>query len=148
MKIISKNKKAYHEYEILEELQVGIELLGPEVKSLRGGGCNLKGSFCRIMKGEVWVFDAHISKYEYTDRFSKIEEKRTRKLLLNRKEIDKWQDKLKKEQHLTIIPLYIYFNEDGKIKLKIALCKGKKLYDKRASDKEKTIKRDLQKKEY
>lgn len=148
MTTISKNKKAYYDYEIIDEIQSGIELLGPEVKSLRKGSCNLKGSFCRIMKNELWLFDAHISRYEYTDKFNKIDEKRTRKLLLNRKEINKWQDRLSKEQHLTVVPLSIYFTDQGKVKLKVALCKGKKLYDKRASDKEKTIKRDLQQKQY
>ena len=148
MSIIAQNKKAYFEYEILEELHSGIELLGSEVKSLRKGSCNLKGSFCRIIKGEIWLFDAHISKYEYIDSFTKIEEIRTRKLLLHKKEINKLYIRMSKEQHLTIIPLSIYFNENGKVKLKIALCKGKKLYDKRASDKEKTIKRDIQRKEY
>lgn len=148
MNVIANNKKAYHDYFIIEELQVGVCLLGPEVKSLRQKKCNLKGSFCRIMKSEMWLFDAHISHYEYSDGFTTKDEVRTRKLLLNRKEIDKWQERLKLEQHLTIVPLSIYFNEDGKVKLKIALCKGKKLYDKRESDKEKSIKRDIQRKDF
>lgn len=146
--IIANNKKAYHEYFIIEELQAGISLTGPEVKSLRQKKCNLKGSFCRIMKSEIWLFDAHISHYEYAQGFTTKDEVRTRKLLLKRKEIDKLQEKLKLEQHLTIVPLSIYFNDDGKVKLKIALCKGKKLYDKRASEKEKTITRDIQRKDY
>jgi len=148
MKTISKNKKAYHDYEILEELETGIVLQGPEVKSLRNGKCNLKGSFCRFMKGELWLFDAHISRYENSDRFSNIEETRTRKLLLNRKELNKWMGRLEKEQHLTVIPLVIYFNTDNRVKLKVALCKGKKLYDKRNDQKEKDIKRKLQQKDY
>jgi len=148
MKTISKNKKEYHDYEILEELETGIVLQGPEVKSLRNGKCNLKGSFCRFMKGELWLFDAHISRYENSDRFSNIEETRTRKLLLNRKELNKWMGRLEKEQHLTVIPLVIYFNTDNRVKLKVALCKGKKLYDKRNDQKEKDIKRKLQQKDY
>lgn len=148
MKTISKNKKAYHDYEILEEIETGIVLQGPELKSLRNGRCNLKGSFCRFMKGELWMFDVHISRYENSDRFSKIDETRTRKLLLNRKELNKWMGRLEKEQHLTVIPLVIYFNSDNKVKLKVALCKGKKLYDKRNDQKEKDIKRKLQQKDY
>jgi SsrA-binding protein len=148
MKTITKNKKAYHDYEILDEVESGIKLLGPEVKSLRQGKCNLKGSFCRFFKNELWLFDCHISKYELVDGFTNTDETRDRKLLLNRKELDKWEERLNREQHLTIVPLAIYFNENNKVKLKIALCKGKKLYDKRQSEKEKTIKRNIQKGDY
>jgi SsrA-binding protein len=144
MKTITKNKKAYYDYEILDEIETGIKLLGPEVKSLRDNKCNLKGSFCRFMKNELWLFECHIGRYEQMDGFSNLEETRVRKLLLSRKELSKWEERLRKEQHLTIAPLSIYFNEKNKVKLKVALCKGKKLYDKRESEKKKTITRKLQ----
>ena len=146
MNIISKNRKVYHDYEILDEKECGIQLLGTEVKSLRVGKCNLKGSFCRFMKDELWLFDSHISKYEQADKFTQQDETRTRKILMHRKELNKWMGRTNKEQHLTIVPLSIYFNEDNKVKLKVALCKGKKLYDKRQSEKEKDVKRKLQQK--
>jgi SsrA-binding protein len=148
MKTITKNKKAYHDYEILETNEVGIKLIGPEVKSLRNGKCNLKGSFCRFMKGELWLFECHISKYEQIDGFTSADETRVRKILMSRKELNKWEERLRKEQQLTIVPLSIYFNEKNIIKLSISLVKGKKLYDKRNSDKEKTIKKKLQKGDY
>jgi len=144
IKTIAKNKKAYYDYEIIEEIEAGIELQGPEVKSLRQNKCNLKGSFCKFFKNELFVFDMHISKYETSDKFYNDDEIRNRKLLLHRKELNKWYGRIQKEQHLTIIPLHIYFNENNIVKIKIALCKGKKKYDKRAAEKEKDIKRKLQ----
>lgn len=139
-KLIAKNKKALFDYEVIETLEVGIKLLGPEVKSLRQSKCNLKGSFCKFFKGELFLFDAHISRYLQMDRFSKLEEKRTRKLLLNSKELDKWYGRVQKEK-LVIVPLSIYFNEKGKVKLEVFLGKGKKLYDKRQDDKDKEAKK-------
>lgn len=135
MKNIANNKKAYFDYEIIEEIESGIKLLGPEVKSLRLGRCNLKGSFCKYFKGELFVFGIHISKLDNIDKFSTISETRERKLLMTKRQLDKWFDRLDKEQHLTIVPLSIYFNDNNKIKIRIGLAKGKKLYDKRDTDK-------------
>lgn len=145
MNLISNNKKARFDYEIIETLNAGIMLLGPEVKSLREGKCNLKGSFCKFFNNELFLFDCHISKYEYTNNFTNIEETRDRKLLLTKKQLVKWSDRLKKEQHLTIVPLKIFFDDNNKVKVEIGLAKGKKLYDKRESEKQKTIIRDIQK---
>lgn len=148
MKTIANNKKARFDYEILEEIEAGIELKGPEVKSLRNGKCNLKGSFCKYFNSELFMFDVHISRFEQTDGFSKIDETRSRKLLMSRKELNKWMGRLEKEQHLTIVPLSMYFNQHNKVKVKVGLCKGKKLYDKRADQKEKDVKRKLQQRDY
>jgi len=143
MKIISKNKKAFHDYEILEKLEAGIELLGSEVKSIRMGRVNLKDSYVRIIKGEVWVFGMHISFIESTNPHYKPDEKRPRKLLLHRKQIDKWHGKVN-QVGLAIVPLMLYFNERNKAKLQIALAKGKKLHDKRETLKRKTAEREAQ----
>ena len=143
MKIISKNKKAFHDYEILEKLEAGIELLGSEVKSIRMGRVNLKDSYVRIIKGEVWVFGMHISFIESTNPHYKPDEKRPRKLLLHRKQIDKWHGKVN-QVGLAIVPLMLYFNEHNKAKLQIALAKGKKLHDKRETLKRKTAEREAQ----
>jgi len=126
IKIVTKNKKAFHDYEILEKLEAGIELLGSEVKSIRMSRVNLKDSYVRIIKGEVWVFGMHISFIESTNPHYKPDEKRPRKLLLHRKQIDKWYGKSKQEG-LAIVPLMLYFNEKNRAKLQIALAKGKKL---------------------
>jgi len=141
IKIVTKNKKAFHDYEILEKLEAGIELLGSEVKSIRMGRVNLKDSYVRIIKGEVWVFGMHISFLESTNPHYKPDEKRPRKLLLHRKQIDKWYGKMKQEG-LAIAPLMLYFNERNKAKLQIALAKGKKLHDKRETLKRKTAERE------
>ncbi|WP_456383024.1 SsrA-binding protein SmpB [Hydrogenimonas sp.] len=141
IKIIAKNKKAFHDYEILEKLEAGIELLGSEVKSIRMGRVNLKDSYVRIVKGEAWVFGMHISLLESTNPHYKPDEKRPRKLLLHRKQIDKWYGKMKQEG-LAIVPLMLYFNERNRAKLQIALAKGKKLHDKRETLKRKTAERE------
>jgi len=143
IKIVTKNKKAFHDYEILEKLEAGIELLGSEVKSIRMSRVNLKDSYVRIIKGEVWVFGMHISFIESTNPHYKPDEKRPRKLLLHRKQIDKWYGKSKQEG-LAIVPLMLYFNEKNRAKLQIALAKGKKLHDKRETLKRKTAEREAQ----
>ncbi len=141
IKIVAKNKKAFHDYEIIEKLEAGIELLGSEVKSIRMGRVNLKDSYVRIIKGEAWVFGMNISFLESTNPHYKPDEKRPRRLLLHRKQIDKWYGKMKQEG-LAIVPLMLYFNERNRAKLQIALAKGKKLHDKRETLKRKTAERE------
>lgn len=137
------NKKAYHDYEILEKFETGIVLIGSEIKSISKNKVNLKGSFCKFFKNELYIFDMHVSNFEHNSIFSKnIEEKRERKLLLKRKELDKLKSKVE-INGLSIIPLKIYFNDKHKCKIEIALCKGKKNYDKRETEKEKSINMEI-----
>lgn len=140
-RIIANNKKAYFDYEILETLESGIVLAGSEVKSIRAGRVNLKDSFVKIIRGEAFLFNAHISFLEQTFAYFKPNERAPRKLLLHKKEIDKLFGKVSK-QSLSIVPLNIYFNQKHRIKLSIALVRGKKLYDKRESLKQKTQERE------
>ena len=125
---IAQNKKAYHDFFVEETIECGIELLGTEVKSLREGRVNLKDSYCSIVKGEVFVNGMHISPYEKGNIFNK-DPMRVRKLLLHRREINKLIG-LSKQQGYTIVPTSLYFL-GSKVKLEMALAKGKKLYDKR-----------------
>ena len=146
MKIFAKNKKAQHDFEMLDTREAGIELLGLEVKQIRNSRVNLKGSFCKFFKNELFLMDCHINRSETADAFSKIaqtDEMRPRKLLLHRKELNKLYNKVQLDG-LSIICTEIYSNEKNKIKCTIHLAKGKKLYDKRASDKEKSLKREIQ----
>jgi len=128
-KSILTNRKAYRDYEVLESLESGIELKGSEVKSLRAGKINLNDSFARIDKGEVFLHNAHISPYAEAS-YLNVEPDRTRKLLLHKGQITKIEGKLT-QKGLTLIPLKVYFNDRGFVKMELALCKGKKLYDKR-----------------
>lgn len=141
MKIVSQNKKAYHDYFILDTYEVGIELRGTEIKSVRKGSTNLKDAFIRIKNDEAYIENMHIAPYEQGNRFNH-EPLRTRKLLLHRKEIKKLQKEVK-ENGLTIIPTKLYFNA-SKLKVEIALARGKKLYDKRQALKAKDAKRDVE----
>jgi len=148
-RLIQKNKKAKFDYNILDTYETGIKLIGSEVKSIRETKVNLKGSFCKFFKGELFLFDCHISKYSHhNNSFNEFEEKRNRKLLLKKKELIKLEEKLKLNQGLTIVPLDIYFNENNICKLTIGLAEGKKLHDKRESQKEKDIKKKLNQKDY
>jgi len=142
MKNIIKNKKAYHDYFIEDKIETGIILKGFEVKSIRNGQCNLKGSYCKFFKNELFAFEIHISKYHNSNNFYQINETRERKLLLKRKELNKIQKKIDIEGY-TLVPLEIYFNENNKCKLLMGICKGKKDYDKRHSLKEKDIQKNL-----
>ena len=130
-KTILTNRKAYRDYEILESLECGIELKGSEVKSLRDGKINLNDSFARIDKGEAFLHNAHISPYAEAS-YLNVEPDRVRRLLLHKNQITKISGKLT-QKGLTLIPLKAYFNDRGFAKLELALCKGKKLYDKRES---------------
>ena len=141
MKIVSNNKKAYHDYFILYTYEAGIELKGTEIKSVRKGSANLKDAFIRIKNDEAFIENMHIAPYEQGNRFNH-DPLRTRKLLLHKKEIKKLQKEVK-ENGLTIIPTKLYFNT-SKAKLEIALAKGKKLYDKRQDLKAKDAKRDVE----
>jgi SsrA-binding protein len=130
-KSILTNRKAYRDYEILESLECGIELKGSEVKSLREGKINLNDSFARIEKLEAFLYNAHISHYTEAS-YLNVETDRTRRLLLHKNQIERIAGKLA-QKGLTLIPLKVYFNDRGFVKLELGLCKGKKLYDKRES---------------
>lgn len=144
MKIINTNRKAFHDYFILEKYEAGIVLKGTEIKSIRRNGLNLKDSYVRINKDlQASIINLHIAPYEFGNRFNH-EESRERRLLLNKKELRKLNQEVK-EKALTIIPLKIYFTEKGLVKLEIGLAKGKKLYDKRESEKEKDAQRMIAK---
>lgn len=141
IKLIANNKKAYHEYFILETFEAGVALHGTEVKSLRMGKGSIKESFIRIERGEVFVYGMHISPYEKGNIFNK-DPLRPKKLLLHKSEINKLQGKIN-EQGVTIVPLKIYF-KDALVKVEIGLAKGKKLYDKRESIAKKDQQREAQ----
>lgn len=137
---IAQNKKAYHDFFIEETIECGIELFGTEVKSLRQGKVNLKDSYCNIVKGEVFVNGMHISPYEKGNIFNK-DPMRVRKLLLHKKEINKLIG-LSQQQGYTLVPISLYF-VGSKVKLEMALAKGKKLYDKRDDAAKRDAKRDM-----
>jgi SsrA-binding protein len=141
IKLIANNKKAYHDYFILDKYEAGIELVGTEVKSLRMGKCSLKESFIRIDKGEVFVYNMHISPYEKGNIFNR-DPLRVRKLLLHKAEINKMLGKTA-EKGFTVVPLQVYFKK-GKVKMEIALAQGKKLYDKRESIAKKDQRRETE----
>ncbi len=134
-----KNKKAYFDYTVLEELEAGISLVGTEIKSVRKGSVDLKDSFITIKNREAFILNMYIAKYEEGNIFNH-DERRTRKLLLHKKEITKLKEKVSAEG-LTLIPLKLYFKKNH-VKVLVGLCKGKKLYDKRASIKERDLKRE------
>ena len=137
--VVTVNRKARHEYEILETFEAGMVLTGSEVKSLRDGRVNLKDSFARVDKGEVFLMNVHISPYTAANRFGH-EPERTRKLLLHRDEIDKLAGKVN-ERGLTLIPLRIHFKK-GRAKVVLGLGRGKKAYDKRESIKAREMRRE------
>ncbi len=142
MKVISNNKKAFFDYFVSDLVEAGIVLEGCEVKSVRAGGVSLTDSFVQIKNGEMFLKNAYIKPYEKTTSF-KPDERRTRKLLLSKSEIQKFE-RLTKEKGFTIIATKIYFNKSGRVKVEIGLAKGKKLYDKRTAMKEKSIKREIE----
>ena len=139
--IIANNKKAYHDYFVLETYEAGIELFGTEIKSIRNGRVNLKDSFCSVDDGEMFVIGMHISPYEQGNRFNH-EPLRPRKLLLHRQEINRLLGKTR-EKGFSLVPLKIYFSR-GKAKIELALASGKKLYDKRQDLAERDAKRDME----
>ena len=139
-KTIAENRKARHEYFVLESMEAGIELVGTEVKSVRQGQLNLKDSWCSIDGSEIFIKGMHISPYEKGNIFNK-DPLRVRKLLMHRKEINRLFGKVKQDG-LTIIPLSVYF-KGSKVKVQLGLCKGKKLYDKREAAAQKDAKRQI-----
>ena len=139
------NKRARHDYFIEDEIECGIVLKGTEIKSIRAGQCNITDSYGHIRKGEIYVLNMFIAQYKQGNIFNH-EETRTRKLLMHKREIIKLNDKIRLEGY-TLIPLKVYL-KDNKAKLLLGLCKGKKLYDKRESAKEESIKRNIQKRNY
>ena len=139
---IATNKKAFHDYEVLETFETGIVLSGTEVKSLRENKTNLRDTFATVRKGEVWLHGVHISPYSHGNR-SNPEPGRTRKLLMHRNQIRYLIGKTK-EKGLTLVPLKLYFDTNGRVKVELALAQGKKLYDKRQSIAERDANRDVQ----
>ena len=140
-KTIAENRKARHDYFILESYEAGIELVGTEVKAIRGGGVNLKDAWCSIDNGELWVKGMHISPYDHGNIFNR-DPMRVRRLLLHKKEISKLYGTLKQEG-LTLIPISLYF-KGSRVKVQVGLCKGKKLHDKRDDMAAKAANRDIE----
>lgn len=138
-KLLATNRKAYHEYFILDKLEAGLVLMGTEVKSIREARINLKESYAAVKGGEAFLFDCHISPYSHGNR-ENHEPTRTRKLLLHRQEIKKLIGKTQ-EKGLTLVPLRVYLRR-GKIKLEIGVARGKKLYDKRETERKKDSDRE------
>lgn len=143
IQIVVQNKKAKHDYEILEKFEAGIVLSGAEVKALRAKRANLQDAYCRFIKGELFLMNTHISHLDTANKHFAPDTMAPKKLLLHKKELDKLFIKVNKEG-LTIVPLMIYFNERNRAKASIALGRGKKLHDKRADLKEKTLTREAQ----
>jgi SsrA-binding protein len=141
MKVIASNKAAYHNYEILENYEAGISLLGSEVKSIREGKISLKDSYADIKGNEVFLINCHISPYEAANRFNH-EPMRERKLLFHRQEIKRLTGKIK-ERGFTLVPIKVLMNDKGKVKMEIALARGKKTYQKREAIKERDRNREL-----
>ena len=137
-----KNRKASYSYQLIDKYTAGIVLLGTEIKSIRNNQANISDAHCIYIDNEMWVKNLHIDEYSNSGH-KNHEPKRARKLLLNKLELNKIETKVK-EKGMSIIPLRLFSNEKGKVKLEIALAKGKKTFDKRESIKEKDIKRDIQ----
>jgi len=140
-KTIARNKKAYHDYFVEESMEAGIELCGTEVKSLRAGQCNLKDAWCAVENGELLVKNLHISPYEHGNQFNR-DPMRERRLLLHKREIMRLYG-LVKQQGWSLIPLSLYF-KGSLVKVQVGLCRGKKLYDKRADLAARAAKRDME----
>ena len=140
-RIIADNRKARHDYFVIETYEAGMELFGTEVKSLRAGGCNLKDSYCEIDKGEMFALGVHISPYEQGNIFNR-EPLRPKKLLLHKAEIMKLTGLVSREGY-TLVPLSLYF-KGSRVKVAVGLCRGKKLYDKRDSIAKRDADRDIE----
>lgn len=138
---VATNRKAFHDYFVLDRYEAGIELAGTEVKSIRAGNINLKDSFCTIKNGEIFIRGMHISPYSHGNIFNK-DPVRPRRLLMHRKEISNLNSRIMQDG-VALIPLSVYF-KGSLIKVELGLCKGKKLHDKRDSEAEKETKRDIE----
>ena len=141
IKVITVNRQAYHDYFVERTIEAGIALVGTEIKSIRDGKVNLRGSYAIARNGELWLENAHIAVYEHGNRYNH-EPMRNRKLLLHRREIEQLQAKVA-TKGLTLIPLKLYL-KGGKAKLELGLCRGKKLYDKREAIAERDVKREME----
>ena len=140
IKEIAQNRKAFHDYFVLEKYEAGIELAGTEVKSVRAGQVNLKDSYCSIKNGELFLRGMHISPYEKGNIFNR-DPVRVRRLLMHKREINRLNSQVM-QQGVALIPLSLYF-KDSKVKVEIGVCKGKKLYDKREVSAKKDAQRDM-----
>ena len=138
-RLIADNRKALHDYHVLDTWEAGVALLGTEVKSIREGGVNLRDSYARIENGEVWLMNVHISPYSHTD-YTRHDERRQRKLLLHRHEILKLTGRVV-EKGLTLVPLRMYF-KNGRVKVALALVKGKQAHDKRETIRRREVDRE------
>ena len=141
VKVISNNKKAYFLYEIIETYEAGVQLTGTEVKSLREGRVNLRDGFAQIRNGEAWLLNVHIAPYQASGAYFNHEPRRTRKLLLNRREISKLTGSIE-QKGLTLVPLKMYFKGNW-VKISIGLGRGKKIHDKRETIKRRQDQRDM-----
>lgn len=137
-----KNRSAYYEYFIDDKYVAGLMLLGTEIKSIRDGRATFNDAYCLFQDGELWIKNLHIAEYSH-GTVNNHEPLRERKLLLNKRELKKWENRLKKEKGYTIVPLRLFFNEKNLAKLEIGLGKGKKLHDKRESIKQKDTEREM-----
>jgi SsrA-binding protein len=133
VRVVAQNRKARHNYFIVDKIEAGLVLTGTEVKSMRAGGCQLTDAHAAERDGELWLLNAHIPEYKGGNRFNH-EPRRTRKLLVHRRERDKLIGKVQREG-MTLVPLSLYFNDRGIAKVELGLAKGKKLHDKRATEK-------------
>ncbi|MFP4159731.1 MAG: SsrA-binding protein SmpB [Desulfobacterales bacterium] len=140
IKIVTENRKARHEFFIMDEFEAGLELKGTEVKSLRQGRANLKDSYGKFRNGELWLYQMHIAPYPFA-YYDNHEPERPRKLLMHKSELKRLYGKIK-EKGFALVPLRVYFRE-GKAKVAIALARGKRKYDKRAAIKEREVKREM-----
>ncbi len=129
VKVVASNRRARHDYDVLETLEAGLALVGSEVKSLRAGQVQLKDAYAKVEDGELWLFNAHVAPYGQADGFGGHDPERRRKLLVHRDEIDELAGRTQ-QQSLTIVPLSLYFR-DGRVKVELALARGKRSYDKR-----------------
>ena len=142
MKLIANNRKAYHDYIILESFEAGIVLTGTEIKSIRAGRVNLKEGYARLDGGEMWLYNVHISKYDPGSRYNH-EPTRTRKLLLHQKQINELAGK-SSQKGFTLAPLKLYLNKKGIAKVEIGLARGKKVYDKRETMSQRQADREME----
>ena len=141
VKVVASNKKAYHEYYILEKFEAGVELYGTEVKSIRQGNVNLKESFCMVKDGELFARGMHISPYEKGNIFNR-DPVRPKRLLMHRREINRLYDRIRQDG-LALIPLSVYL-KNSRVKLELGLARGKKLHDKRNTEAERTSEREIE----
>ncbi len=141
IRVMARNREAFHEYFVEEEMEAGIELMGTEVKSIRAGTLNLKDAWCGIKNGELILNQMHISPYDHGNRFNP-DPRRPRRLLMHKREIMRLLGKVKQDGY-ALIPLAIYF-KGSRVKVTVGLCKGKKLYDKRQSAAERDAKRQIE----